>query len=107
MTITSRHQISRLTSVTLTFMLALLAANCGGKKTPLPPPPPPPNSTGNTNPTTPTSGRPVVAEFVAEPSTIERGQSAQLRWNVTGSSDISISNGIGTVPASGSQRIDP
>jgi peptidoglycan-associated lipoprotein len=52
-------------------------------------------------------GQPVVAEFIAEPSSIERGQSAQLRWTVTGANDISISNGIGTVPASGTRNINP
>jgi peptidoglycan-associated lipoprotein len=48
-----------------------------------------------------------VGEFSAEPSSIERGQSAILRWTVTGSSNVALNNGIGTVPASGNRRINP
>ena len=50
---------------------------------------------------------PVIAEFTVEPSAVERGQSAVLRWNVNGSTNVAISNGIGTVPPSGNQRITP
>lgn len=42
-----------------------------------------------------------------EPTSIERGQSAVLRWNVTGSTNVAINNGIGTVPATGNQRVNP
>src|ERR1700712_4862559 len=103
----SQVRISTFTSFSLTLMLAIFAAACGGKKVPLPPPPGPPASNTNPAPSGTLSDRPVVAEFAAEPSSIERGQSAQLRWNLTGSTDVSISNGIGTVPASGSRRITP
>lgn len=48
-----------------------------------------------------------MAQFAAEPSSVERGQAAQLSWNVTGATDVAINNGIGTVPASGSRRITP
>jgi peptidoglycan-associated lipoprotein len=102
----SRVRVSKLTSFSLLLTLAVFAAGCGGKKVPLPPPPPPANNSGLA-PTGPSSDRPVVAEFAAEPSSVERGQTAQLRWNVTGATDISINNGIGTVPASGSRRITP
>jgi hypothetical protein len=60
---------------------------------------------GTVQPTTP--GTPVIAEFSIEPSAIERGQSAVLRWNVTGSNNVAISNGMGTVPPTGTQRITP
>jgi peptidoglycan-associated lipoprotein len=46
-------------------------------------------------------------EFSAEPSSIERGQSAILRWSVSNATDISIDNGVGTVPASGNRRVIP
>lgn len=107
MTNYSRFPVSRLTSYFLTALLAIVAVGCGGKKVPIPPPPAPASNSGNVNPTTPNSVKPVVAEFVAEPSSVERGQSAQLRWNVTGSDDVAINNGIGTVPASGTRRITP
>ena len=85
-----------------------LLAGCGGKKTPIPPPPNPssgPNSA-------PSSGnslgqRPVIASFTAEPSAIERGQAAVLRWSVSNATDVTIDHGIGTVQSTGTSRISP
>ncbi|HWF09739.1 MAG TPA: OmpA family protein [Bryobacteraceae bacterium] len=91
----------------LTLATALLAASCGGKKNPLPPPPPTPPPAASNAGGAPAPGRPVVAEFTIEPSTIERGQSAVMRWTVTGSSNVSINNGIGTVAPSGTRRMTP
>jgi peptidoglycan-associated lipoprotein len=90
----------------LALAIALLAAACG-KKAPIAPPPPPPPPTASNNNGAPTSGRPVVAEFSIEPSSVERGQSAVMRWTVTGSNNVSINNGVGTVPASGTRRMTP
>lgn len=86
--------------------LALFAAGCGGKKTPLPPPPPPP-VTGQTTPgvTTP-AGQP-TATLTAEPSRIERGQAVNLNWTTTNANDVSINNGLGTLPASGTRSVSP
>jgi peptidoglycan-associated lipoprotein len=44
---------------------------------------------------------------VAEPSSIERGQSSTLRWTVTDAASVSIDNSIGTVQTSGSRRVFP
>jgi peptidoglycan-associated lipoprotein len=81
-------------------ILAALAAGCE-KKHPIPPPPP------NTIATTPQqgAGKPQI-EFTAEPSTIDRGSSALLRWNVTGANYISIDT-FGAVQASGSRNVTP
>jgi peptidoglycan-associated lipoprotein len=49
----------------------------------------------------------VIAEFVAEPSSVERGQASTLRWSVTNANQISIDQGIGTVDASGNRRVFP
>ncbi|MEP6714607.1 MAG: OmpA family protein [Terriglobia bacterium] len=101
---------SRFQSAGLLLMgvLILGAAGCS-KKPPIPPPPPPPTSGGSTSSTTSTSGSDLatVTEFAVEPSTIERGQSAMLRWNVAGSNDVTIDKGIGTVPAAGTRRVVP
>jgi peptidoglycan-associated lipoprotein len=91
--------------LTLAIGASLIASACS-KKTPIPPPPPPAPAATAPNGAPPAS-RPVVAEFAVEPSTIERGQSASLRWSVTGSTNVSINNGIGTVPADGNRRITP
>jgi peptidoglycan-associated lipoprotein len=93
--------------LSLIMVMVLIASACS-KKTPIPPPPPPAAAAGATNgPSGGGSGRPVIAEFSVEPSSIEVGQSAVLRWNVTGSTNVAIDHGIGTVPASGTGRQTP
>jgi peptidoglycan-associated lipoprotein len=50
----------------------------------------------------------VVAQFAAEPASIQRGQSSTLRWEVTGNAtSVSINQGIGTVQGTGNQRVQP
>jgi peptidoglycan-associated lipoprotein len=90
--------------ILLALMLSLFAAGCK-KKTPPPvtPPPPPPATVEKPKPE-----RPVIASFEAEPSTIERGQSATLRWRVSGeTTNVSIAPGIGTVAADGNRQVFP
>jgi peptidoglycan-associated lipoprotein len=49
-----------------------------------------------------------VAQFTAEPSTIQRGQSATLRWEVSGDvTTVSINQGVGTVQKTGNSRVNP
>lgn len=93
-------------ALTLALVMILIASACS-KKTPIPPPPPPAPAAGSTSGSSGAGNRPVVAEFSIEPSSIERGQSAVLRWNVNGSTNVAIDNGIGTVPASGNRRLTP
>ena len=96
---------TKVTLVCLAVSLAFLAEGCK-KKVPAPPPPPPPAPTQSAAPTTPAA--PVVAQFSAEPSTIQRGQSATLRWEVSGeATSVSINQGIGTVRSTGSQQVSP
>lgn len=91
---------------TALLVVILFASACGNKKTAIAPPPPPmqvpPPSTGNTG-----GQRSVITEFVVEPSSVERGQSAQLRWAVTNATAASINRGIGTIPLTGTQRVTP
>jgi peptidoglycan-associated lipoprotein len=44
---------------------------------------------------------------VAEPSSIERGQSSTLRWSVANATEVSIDQGIGAVQSSGDRRVFP
>src|SRR5437764_11521779 len=96
----------KFTVIALALMLAVFAAGCKKKVAPAPPaapvaeqPPPPPP---------PPPAAPTVAQFTAEPTSIQRGQSATLRWEVSGSStSVSIDSGIGTVQATGNQRVSP
>ena len=45
--------------------------------------------------------------FNVEPSMINKGETANLIWNVTGATTISIDNGIGDVSLSGTRIISP
>ena len=50
---------------------------------------------------------PTIAEFVAEPGSILRGQQAMLRWSVSNASEISVAPAIGTLPANGTRSVYP
>ncbi|MEP7367890.1 MAG: OmpA family protein [Acidobacteriota bacterium] len=94
----------KFTWLILACILVAFAAGCKKKPPPAPPPPPPPP--GPTKVETPTA-KPVVSSFSAEPSSIQRGRSSTLRWNVTGADSVSIDNGIGVVSASGTRSVSP
>jgi peptidoglycan-associated lipoprotein len=88
--------------------MALLVAGCGGKKAPIPPPPGPIGGSGNNNSSGGSSmQKPVIASFTAEPSSVERGQSALLRWSVSNAAEVAIDHGIGTVASTGTSRLNP
>jgi len=90
--------------ISLAITLAMFAASCK-KKVP-PPPPPPPPAPAPAPPPPPAA--PAIEQFSAEPSSIERGQSSTLRWQVTGqTTSISINQGVGAVQATGNSRVFP
>ncbi len=95
--------IRKLGVIWMGIMLAMFAAGCK-KKAPPPPPPPPPAPAPAP---APPPKAPMISQFSAEPSSIERGQSATLRWSVSNATDINIDNGIGTVDATGSRQVFP
>jgi peptidoglycan-associated lipoprotein len=96
----------KLTALCMAASLAMFAAGCK-KKTPPPPPPPPPAPTeAKPEPVKPVA--PTIAQFSAEPTTVQRGQSATLRWEVSGNvTGVSIDNAIGTVVNVGNRRVFP
>jgi peptidoglycan-associated lipoprotein len=94
----------KITVICLAISFALFAAGCK-KKVTAPPPPPPKEQPA---PPQPAPKAPIVAQFTAEPSSIQRGQSATLRWEVTGeTTNISINQNVGAVRATGSQQVTP
>lgn len=93
----------RLFWVLLGLCLVLFSAGCK-KKAPPPPPPPPPAPEVLLPPPAP---KPPTVSLTAEPSSIERGQSATLNWKSTGAAEASISPGIGSVDTSGSRQVSP
>jgi peptidoglycan-associated lipoprotein len=95
----------KITVLCLAISLALFAEGCK-KKVPAPPPPPPPAPAPAPAPPAPKA--PAVAQFTAEPSSIQRGQSATLRWEVSGDvTNTSINQGVGAVRNAGSQSVSP
>ena len=87
--------------ITLSLSLVLLAAGCKKKEPPPPPPPPPPAPTS-----APAPARPTIS-ISAEPSSIERGKSATLKWTSSNADSASLNQGIGTVQTSGSREVFP
>jgi len=89
----------------IALSLAMFAAGCK-KKAPPPPPPPPPAPAAAPEPVKPVA--PTVAQFSAEPTSIQRGQSSTLRWEVSGNvTSVSIDNAIGNVQNTGNRRVFP
>lgn len=94
----------KISCVALAMMLAMFAAGC--KKKAPPPPPPPAPAPAPVPPPKPAA--PAVASFTAEPSTIQRGQSSTLRWEVSGDvTSVSINEGVGAVQNTGNRRVSP
>jgi uncharacterized cupredoxin-like copper-binding protein len=50
---------------------------------------------------------PVIVAFMAAPDTVTAGQSANLQWNVTGATTVSIDQGIGKVDVVGTKAVTP
>ena len=95
----------KITVIWMAVMLVVFAAGCKKKAAP-PPPPPPPVVTPPPPPPVPAA--PVISQFTAEPSSIQRGQSSTLRWAVTGdTTNVSINQGVGVVQKTGNQRVNP
>lgn len=94
----------KLRTLTLLSLSILIFAGAGcKKKTPAPLPP----TTPKVEPAKERQGPPTVISFTAEPSTVLRGESTTLRWNVMGASEIVIDSGVGAVDATGTRRVTP
>lgn len=83
----------------LSIVILTFAVGCK-KKVAVTPPPPPPKS----EITTPAPKAPSISLFEAEPGTIQRGQSATLRWKIRDATEVTISQGVGAVSATGGTR---
>jgi peptidoglycan-associated lipoprotein len=97
---------TKLAAVLMAASLLMFTAGCK-KKGPAPPPPAMPKAEMTPPPPPPPAQKPVISSFTAEPSTIERGASSMLRWSVSNATDITISQGIGKIDASGSRSVYP
>jgi len=78
-------------------VLAVVAIVGGCSKKAAPPPPPPPPSMTAPAPT---------ATITASPTVVNAGEGVALTWHTTNANDVSI-DGIGKVPSSGTQTVNP
>jgi hypothetical protein len=53
------------------------------------------------------AGKPVVVSFAVSPAIVDEGYDTVLSWVVTGAQSVSIDNGIGPVPSSGTRAVMP
>ena len=97
---------SRVCAILLVLALVVFAAACGKKTVPTRPSAPPPVSNGDRT-STPSTGKPEINSFTAEPSTIERGQSSTLSWSISNATDMSIDHGVGAVQSRAQRQVFP
>jgi peptidoglycan-associated lipoprotein len=95
------NQKRKIALILLGFSLVLFAAGCKKKVPPPAPPPPPPPGVEKPAPARPT------ANLMAEPTSIDRGKSATLKWNSSNATSAELNQGIGAVSTSGSREVFP
>jgi peptidoglycan-associated lipoprotein len=81
------------------LVVAALGAACSKKPAPQAPPPPPPVAEAP-------PARPTVT-IEANPTFIQSGQSTTLTWSSTNATSLTLSPGIGSVTAQGTQTVSP
>jgi peptidoglycan-associated lipoprotein len=89
----------------VSILLLALATGCKKKVSVAAPAPPAPPETPVAE--APKPAPPTIAEFAVEPGLIERGQTAELRWQVKDAIQIEIDQEIGSIPLSGHRQIVP
>jgi peptidoglycan-associated lipoprotein len=94
--------VANVSAVLLSIVLFAFIAGCKKKAPPPPPPPPAPKEQPP-----PPPAKPAINSFSVEPRSVERGQSATLRWSVSNATDITIDQGIGAVQSNGSRQVFP
>jgi peptidoglycan-associated lipoprotein len=98
-----RSNATRFGVLLLSLMLLVFASACK-KKVPPPPPPPPPAPVVQP---APPPAKTAINSFTAEPSRIEKGQSATLRWSISNATDMQLDQGLGAVQSQGSRSVFP
>ena len=100
------HKISlyvRNAGAVATAVALLTFASACKKKAPAPPAPPAPVAAA---PAPAPPEKPSIS-FSAEPTSIQKGQSATLHWDVSHATDMSIDQGVGAVQSSGQRQVYP
>ncbi|HEY2843256.1 MAG TPA: OmpA family protein [Bryobacteraceae bacterium] len=94
-----------LTAAVFATTLFFAAAGCKKKVAAAPPPPPP--VVEAPPPPPPKAQPPRIDTFTVEPATIQRGESATLRWSIASATNMSIDQGVGAVTANGTRQVTP
>jgi hypothetical protein len=55
----------------------------------------------------PKTAAPYIDKFAVVPDSVSAGNPVELRWSVSGATSVSIDNGVGMVPSTGSMKIYP
>jgi peptidoglycan-associated lipoprotein len=100
-----RMNIRTLCAAVFAATLLMAASGCKKKVAAAPPPPPPPVEQPPPPPPKPQAPR--IDTFVAEPASVERGQSSTLRWSVANATSMNIDQGVGAVQANGTRQVNP
>ncbi len=87
----------------VSILFLALATGCKKKVSMAAPPAPPTTPVADAAKPAP----PTIAGFAVEPGLIERGQTAELRWQVKDATQIEIDQGIGGIASSGHRQIGP
>jgi peptidoglycan-associated lipoprotein len=87
----------------VSILLLVVATGCKKKVSVAAPPAPPETPAAEVAKPTP----PTITEFTVQPGLVERGQSAELHWQVKDATQIEINQGIGRIPLSGQRQIGP
>jgi peptidoglycan-associated lipoprotein len=90
------QNLRRNSLASLVILASFVAVTGCGKKAAAPPPPPPPTM----------STAAPTATITASPSVVNPGDGVALTWHTTDANDVSI-DGIGKVPSSGTQTVNP
>ncbi len=96
---------ARNASAILAAAALLMFASACKKKAPAPPPAPAPVAAAPAPAPAPPE-KPSIT-FSAEPTSIQKGQSALLHWEISNATDMSIDQGIGAVQSSGQRQVYP
>src|SRR5262249_17754571 len=102
-----RITLRTLSAVVFAAVLLLAASGCK-KKAPVAAAPAPPKPVIDGPPPPPPKVQaPRIDTFVAEPTSIQQGQSATLRWAIANATTMNINQNIGAVPANGTRQVFP
>ncbi len=93
--------------IALLVLALLVSAGCARAQAPAYAPKPGTAATDSVEAGKPAVPAPVIQNFWASPTSVEKGKQVTLTWSVYGADSVSIDHGVGTVSSSGSTKVYP